>query len=60
MAKAQTFSREDLLAESDALLGVRRHVLAGALATDKRKSSFSIDEARSLVRRYLSKPVESE
>jgi hypothetical protein len=45
-----------LMAESDAYLGYPDHVVAGALSGVNKKD-MSIDEAKSLVNKWLQKPV---
>jgi hypothetical protein len=56
-----TYSRDRLVAESEALLGVQAHTTAGALAlADEDQQDFKLDEVEPLVQEWLERPVTAE
>lgn len=55
--EAPKIDRDRLIAEADDFLGHPPHVVAGALANERRKS-FTLDETKDLIRDFLKRPVE--
>lgn len=58
-ADERTYSRDRLQAESFAFLGEEGHVVAGALARE-RKQNFTLDEAKRLVSDFRKRPVSTD
>lgn|GEM_PF-866280 len=50
------YSREELLASTEALFGVKREVLLAALVGDKR-TEYSVDEVKNLINEFSQRKV---
>lgn len=55
-SKPQKYEREELLANADALFGVKREVIVGALH-ENTQTEFTVDEMRKLIDQFLKRKV---
>ena len=57
--EAPTYHVDRLVAESGDFLGVDPHIAAGAFSGQNKKN-FTLDEAESLIQKWLKRPVEED